>query len=134
MDKASAVKTDALRLQFSVKPCLVPVLETCLYAHLFQNKLHSVHAQNGTVQRPLTLPSGDPLPANAQVNVNFANGSLMFSINAGEVVAADFRVPIPSAEYVPAICFNSINTPMEVVKLGPVAPMCHLEILLGSGF
>ena len=31
--------------------------------HFFQNKLHSVHAQDGTVQGALMLPSGDPLPA-----------------------------------------------------------------------
>ena len=31
--------------------------------HFFRNKLHPVHAQDGTVQGALMLPSGDPLPA-----------------------------------------------------------------------
>ena len=31
--------------------------------HFFQNKLHSMHAQDGTVQGALMLPSGDPLHA-----------------------------------------------------------------------
>ena len=31
--------------------------------HFFQNKLHSVHAQDGTIQGAPMLPSGDPLPA-----------------------------------------------------------------------
>ena len=31
--------------------------------HFFQNKLHSMHAQDGTIQGAMMLPSGGPLPA-----------------------------------------------------------------------
>jgi len=100
------------------------------YLYCFNGSITSLYAQDGTVNKKFTHPWPSPLPAGEILTLKFQHGILMFSVNGGSFVVAQFNYPIPQkVRYCPAVLFGNASMAIEVVSVPQPHP-CPLDIML----